>query len=231
MKRIGIVGGLSPESTILYYNHIVRKYYEIKHDHYFPEIVIYSLSFQEFSDAVAGNKKHAVALLIKALKTLEKAGAEVAGISANTPHIYFDDIAGCCGMEIISILDATLERAVENSFNKLLLLGTMFTMKSGMFEKKFKAHGIEILTPDEEDMRVVNSIIMNELAHGEVKDESKDRITSIIEKYDVDATILGCTELPMLFEEDKKIKFLDTAKIHAEKILKKAMEEEGAHSL
>ena len=230
MKKIGIVGGLSPESTSLYYNHIMRKYYEIKHDHYFPVVIIYSLSFQKFVDANRRGKKYAINMIVDALNSLKNAGAEIAAISANTPHIYFDEIVKRSKVELVSIVDATLEKAIKSNLKKLLLLGTIFTMKSGMFENKFDEKGIEVIVPSDEEMEMVNKIIMNELAHGDVREESREKIKAIINKYDVDATILGCTELPMLFNENE-IKILDTARIHAEKILEKAMEKGRDYSL
>ncbi len=230
MKKIGIVGGLSPESTSLYYNHIMRKYYEIKHDHYFPVVIIYSLSFQKFVDENRKGKKYAINMIVDALNSLKNAGAEIAAISANTPHIYFDEIVKRSKVELVSIVDATLEKAIKSNLKKLLLLGTIFTMKSGMFENKFDEKGIEVIVPSDEEMEMVNKIIMNELAHGDVREESREKIKAIINKYDVDATILGCTELPMLFNENE-IKILDTARIHAEKILEKAMEKGRDYSL
>ncbi|MCD6573539.1 MAG: amino acid racemase [Thermoplasmata archaeon] len=224
MKKIGVVGGLSPESTILYYNHIVKRYYEIKGNYNFPEIIIYSLSFGKFSEAV--KRKNAPEEILKALEALKKAGADFAIISANTPHIFFDEIADASPLPVISIIDATIEKAKEYGLRKLLLLGTIFTMESEYFKNEYEKNGIEIVVPSKEERKVVNEIIFNELAKGIVKEKSRKRLLEIVESYnEVDGIILGCTELPLILQQEHvSKKLLDTATIHAEKALMHALE-------
>ena len=224
MKKIGLVGGLSPESTILYYNHIVKKYYEIKDDYNFPEIIIYSLSFGRFSEMV--KKGNAATEILKALEALKKAGADFAIITANTPHIFFDEIAAKATLPVISIIDATVEEAKKNGLKKLLLLGTIFTMESEYFRSQYEKNGLEIIIPSKEERKIVNEIIFRELAKGLIREESRKKLIEIINRYDVDAIILGCTELPLILDEEHVgKKLLDTATIHAEEALMHALEE------
>ncbi len=225
MKKIGIVGGLSPESTLLYYNHIVKKYYETKGDYNFPEIIIYSLSFGKFSGALKNRK--AAKEILKALKALKKAGADFAIITANTPHIFFDEIAAESPLPIISIIDATVEKAKEYGLKKLLLLGTIFTMESEYFKNEYEKNGIEIVVPNMEERKVVNEIIFKELAKGLVMEESRKRLLEIIDGYnEADGIILGCTELPLILQQQHvSKKLLNTATIHAEKALLYALKE------
>ncbi len=221
MKKIGIVGGLSPESTILYYKHIVDEYYKLKNNYNFPEIIIYSISFGKFVYFQKnGMKEQALKEILNALISLKNAGADFAIISANTPHIYFKEIEKAAPLPLISIISSTLKKAKEYNLQKLLLLGTLFTMKSGVFEKEFEKDGIKIVIPKENEMEVINKIIFEELSNGNIRNESKEEVIKIIKSYNVDGVILGCTELPLLIsQKDLKIKVLDTAKIHAEDAL------------
>jgi len=224
MKKIGIVGGLSPESTILYYKHIADEYYKMKHDYNFPEVIIYSISFGKFVYYQKnGMKKEAIKEILNALISLKNAGADFAIISANTPHIYFKEIEKTSPLPLISIISSTLKKAKEYKLQKILLLGTLFTMKSGIFEREFE-NDIEIIVPKEDEMEIINKIIFEELSNGNVRNESKEKIIKIIKSYDIDGVILGCTELPLLISQrDLKIKVLDTARIHAEDALNHAI--------
>ena len=224
MKKIGIVGGLSPESTILYYKHIINKYYELMKNYDFPEILIYSISFEKFSSSMKENRGKAIEEILKALHALKKAGADFAIISANTPHIFFDDIKKKAGLPLISIIDATIKKAKEFNLKNLLLLGTLFTMNSKNFKESFEKSGIKIIVPSDDEKNTINEIIFKELAKGLIKEESKEKIIKIIKKYEVDGVILGCTELPLILsQKDIDMKLLDTAAIHAEEALTYAM--------
>ena len=222
MKKIGIVGGLAPESTLLYYEHIFKKYYELKQDYNYPEVIIYSLSFGKFKEAMKNGK--AVNEILKALNALKNAGADFGIIAANTPHIFFNEIERDSSLPLISIIDATIERAREQKLKSLLLLGTIFTMESEYFKKEYEKNGIKIIVPNEMERQEINRIIFDELARGLVKEGSRKRLKEIINEYEVDAAILACTELPLILDKCNK-KLLNTAFIHAEKALMYALEE------
>ncbi len=223
MKRIGIIGGTTPESTLYYYRIFIEKSREYFEKNFYPVIIIYSLNFKEFSenpDGWVGRKR----MLIEAAESLEKAGAEIIAMAANTPHIAFEDVEKSVKAKIISIIDALAQEAINRGFNNLLLLGTKTTMSMPFYVEKLKSYRINTIVPEEEEMDEINRIIMEELSMGDFR--SKSKIVEIIEKYAprVDAVVLGCTELPLIIKEgDVSVPVLDTAKIHVERIIKEAL--------
>ncbi len=222
MLKIGIIGGTTPESTLYYYRLFIENSRKRLAKNTYPEIIIYSLNFGEFSDnpeGWEGRKK----MLISAAHALEKAGAEIIAMSANTPHIVFDDVQRDVNVKMISIIDALAEESTKRGFRRLLLLGTKTTMSMPFYIEKLKERGIETIVPDDEKKERINQIIMNELSVGNFR--SRDEIVRIIEKYShVDAVILGCTELPLIIKNgDVSIPVLDTAAIHVEKIMDVAL--------
>ncbi len=209
---IGIVGGLSPESTAYYY----RKYIEISRKKYeknvYPELLIYSLNFREFLDADWNGRK---GVLLRALKTLESAGAKVIGIASNTPHFIFDELRESVNANLVSIVDAVVKEAGRGKF---LLLGTKKTMESDFYPRAFKKVGGVVIVPEEVDE--VHRIIMDELVFGITK--SKTRLIEIVKKYEdeVDGVILGCTELPLaISQKDLNIRVLDSAELHVKLLI------------
>ncbi|WP_054839873.1 amino acid racemase [Thermococcus sp. JCM 11816] len=226
MKRIGLIGGTTPpESTEYYY----RKYIEISRElfepYFFPELVVFSMNFKTFKDNPRGweGRKE---MLIEAAKALERAGAEVIGIAANTPHLVFPDVQEAVNAEMVSIIGAVAEEARRRGLKKLLLLGTKTTMEMPFYREALEKKGFHVVVPDEEERERVNSIIFNELALGKL--ESKPYLVGLIEKYareGVEGVILGCTELPLAIKPgDVSIEVLDSAEIHMRALIEKAME-------
>ncbi|WP_209476584.1 aspartate/glutamate racemase family protein [Thermococcus stetteri] len=224
MKRIGLIGGTTPESTSYYY----RKYIEISRGlfepYFFPELVVFSMNFKAFRDnprAWEGRKE----MLIAAARALEKAGAEVIGIAANTPHIVFPEVQRAVGAEMVSIIDAVAEEARKRGLKRLLLLGTKTTMEMPFYREALERKGFLVVVPDGEERERVNSIIFDELALGKL--ESKLYLVELIEKYakdGVDGVILGCTELPLAIKPgDVSIEVLDSAEIHMRALIERAM--------
>jgi len=223
MKKIGIIGGTTPESTIYYYRTFLELSRELFEPNFYPYIIIYSLNFKDFSenpDGWEGRKR----MLIQAAQALEKAGAEIIAISANTPHIVFDDVQKNVKAKMISIIDALTEEANRRGLKTLLLLGTKTTMSMPFYKDSLQKHGIKTIVPNEDEMDRINEIIMKELSMGNFK--SKEYVIELIDKYAprVDGVILGCTELPLIVKDyDVEIPVLDTAKIHVKKILEEAI--------
>ena len=217
--RIGLLGGMSHESTIKYYDQILEKYYEKRHDYDYPEVIIFSLNFQRVIDLEHDdNRKGYVDYLMEGIKALEQAGASFIVMAANSPHAVYDDLVQLAKVPILSIVKATARKA--QNLKKLLLLGIKFTMQSNFYQEYFAKEGIEVITPTEEEQDNLNRIIFEELVIGVFKDDSKNEILRIINNYKTDGVILGCTELPLIIsQEDARITVLNTLNLHAEAVL------------
>ena len=231
MKNIGIVGGLSPESTILYYRTIIEEYRRIFSNENYPSIIIYSVNFGKFTELIKkGKQREAADLLIKAVKSLQSAGADFALIAANTPHMFFDYITSHSSITLLSIIDALAETLKRDNINKVGLLGTKFTLTQEFYIKGLKKHNIEAIIPESNDIDVVNTIIYEELVKGIFKKESRDKLIKIVKKLikkGAKGIALACTEMPLLISRtNDRVKLYDNARIHAIKELKYAIEDD-----
>lgn len=219
MKKIGILGGLGPESTVSYYLYIIHKYHETHKDFAYPEIIIYSLNFSEFIEAGYALPEKIKSAVLK----LHAAGADFVVAACNSVHIVYDEIKDSLPVPWISIIDAAGEEIKKCGLKKIGLLGTIFTMSKGFYEKGLARMGIETVVPDERDMETVNGIIYGELVKNEVRDESRLGVLNIIDrlvKKGAEGIVLGCTELPFLIKQsDTPVKVFDTTAIHAQKAL------------
>jgi aspartate racemase len=227
MKRIGILGGISPESTRLYYEHIVRSYHARRGDYYYPEIVIFSLNFQRFTDLEnRGDTEGYVSEIVAGIEALQRAGVDFALMAANSPHAAFDLVAQRAAVPLLSIVDVTLDEAQWLGLRRLLLLGIKFTMQSAFYPEAAARRGMEILVPAEAEQSEIDRIIFQELAAGRLLSASRQRLMQIIAGYEVDGVILGCTELPMILRpEDASLPFLNTLALHADAALGHALGE------
>lgn len=225
-KKIGILGGISHESTIKYYELLLKKYYELKKDYYYPEIIIYSLDFQKFTDFEDnGDREGYVKYIMEGIRALEAAGADFIIMSANSPHSVYDEVKKLAAVPMVSIVAAVAEHAVQKEYKKLLLLGIKYTMESGFYQSYLKKLGIEVTIPSEAERKTINDIIFQELSIGEFNKASKEKLISIIKNYEVDGVILGCTELPLIINSgDLDIGVLDTIELHVNKTLKYCLE-------
>ncbi len=222
MKRIGILGGMSYESTIKYYDLILQKYYDRYQDYHYPEILIYSLNFQKVIDYELGDDEGIyVKYLMTGINSLQNGGADYIVMAANSPHAVYDKLVQRSKVPILSIVEATAEKAQQENLKKLLLLGIKFTMQSSFYQEYFAKSGMEVITPSEPEQDIINQIIFDELVIGNFTEESKQKLLSIINNYEVDGVILGCTELPLILrQKDTNIKLLDTVEVHVEAALK-----------
>jgi aspartate racemase len=160
-------------------------------------------------------------MLIGAARCLREAGAEVLGITANTPHIVFPQITEAVTGEWVSIIDAVADEAHRRGHRKLLLLGTKTTMSMPFYREALEGKGFSVQVPDEENMDRIDRIIREELMFDNLS--SKPYFMELIESYDIDAVILGCTEIPLVIKEgDVSPDVLDTARIHMKAILDRA---------
>jgi len=228
-KKIGILGGMSPESTIAYYEHITRTYSERFGDYGYPEIIIYSVSFQPYVDWPQQERWDLVAQgLGEAARRLEAAGADFIVIATNTMHLVFDEVQAGIQVPMLSLLDAVGEAILAEGTKKVGLLGTKYTMEKGFYQDALGRRGITVLVPDAEDRRYVDTVIYDELVAGRVRDESRRGLIAVIRRLAERGTqgvILGCTEIPLLVNEtDAGMRLFDTTAIHAEAALRYAVE-------
>ncbi len=227
-KKIGILGGLTPESTVTYYMHIVHRYHELYGDHGYPECIIVGVSFQKYEDWMEKEDWDSIEKeLLKGLKTLEKAGADFAVIATNTMHILFDKLQRQTSLELISIIDATAESIKEEGITKVGLMGTRFTMNEPFYREVLQKHGVEVLLPDDGEREYIQRVIFEELSIGKLTDDSRKGFLEIIDnlvEQGAEGIVLGCTEIPLLVKHrDTDVKIFDTAVLHAEKALNYAI--------
>ena len=223
MKTLGIIGGLGPESTIDYYQRIIALYRERTPGGSYPEFIINSVNLTKglnFMDA--GDLAGMADYLLEAIGKLARAGADFGIISANTPHIVFDEVAPRLPIPLISIVEATRAAAKAQNLKRLALFGTRYTMQASFYPKVFARDGIELLVPDLQDMDYIHDKYMNELVPGKFLADTRAGLLAIVDRMkatsDIDGVILAGTELPLILRDPihNGIPFLDTPKIHVE---------------
>lgn len=228
-KRIGILGGMSPESTVEYYQIITRRYTALHGDYSYPEILIYSVSFQDYVDWPNAERWDLVARgLRQAAQTLEQAGADFVVIATNTMHLVVDEVRAGVGIPVLSLLDAVGDAITARGLRTVGLLGTRFTMEKPLYLDALGARGIRVLVPDADARARINRVIYDELVAGQVRPESRADFVRIIRQLAADGAegiILGCTEIPLLVNEaDAGLPLFDTTTIHAHAALAYALE-------
>lgn len=225
MQTIGIIGGLGPEATIDYYKRIVDHFHARNQSLAVPEIVIVSVDITRlFAMVVAGDWEALAAWLADKVRALHAAGAEFAVISANTPHVVFDQVQALSPIPLLSIVDATLAAARTAGYRRLGLLGTAFTMQSNFFARD----GIAIFVPNAEEQQHIHERLINEIEHGIFSTTTKQELLAIVralqERHQLDAVILGCTELPLILHDgDADLPFLNTTAIHVDAICRRCV--------
>lgn len=226
-KRIGILGGLSPESTIAYYEHITRTYVAQHGDFSYPEILIYSVNFQQYVEwQKQGMWAESAQAMSDALRALHRAGADFGLISTNTMHMVFDEVQASVDMPLLSIVETTAQAICKAGVKTVGLLGTVFTMRESFFRDGLKQAGIEVLVPAEADQLRINDIIYHELCCGETREGSRQVFRQVIAGLgDRGAlgVVLGCTEIPLLVRPtDCELALFDTTVLHAQRALEYA---------
>jgi len=224
-KKIGIIGGISAASTMQYYKTITDMYFERYNNYYYPEILIYSLDFQHFTDFEnTGQTEEYINYILTAVTTLMNTGVDFIAMAANSPHSVFHEVVKRSGAKMVSIVEATAKAAVRANLNNVLLTGIKHTMCSGFYQDYFNKIGISILVPNEAHQDEINRMIFEELVINKFTNETRRKFIEIINSYDADSVILGCTELPLLLnQQDTDIVLLDTLSLHCAEILDYAM--------
>jgi aspartate racemase len=227
-KTIGILGGMTAESTVTYYQHIVRTYQARYGDHAYPQVVLYSVSFQRFKDWMDADNWDAIEQELRvALRKLAAAGADFAVMATNTMHLMFDQLQRDSLIPLISIMDTTADAITAAGLRTVGLLGTKFTMEKEFYAEGLARCGIRALVPDAPDRRIVHEVIMEELSRGILREESRRHYLQIIDSLagrGAEGLVLGCTEIPLLVRpQDTSLPLFDTAVIHAEAALARAL--------
>src|SRR4029077_5118202 len=223
MKSLGIIGGLGPESTIDYYEKIIALYRERTRDGSYPRFIIISVDLKKGLNFMeAGDLAGMAAYLLEGIGKLANAGADFGIISANTPHIVFDNVASKSPIPLISIVEATCAAAKMRGLKRLALFGTRYTMQADFYPKVFSREGIALLIPEPDDQNYIHDKYFSELVPGKFLPETRAALLAIVDrmkaKSDIDGVILPGTDLPLILRdpEHNGIPFLDTTKIHCE---------------
>jgi len=223
MKTLGIVGGLGPESTLDYYQRIIALFRERTGDGNYPEFVIVSVDLRKGLDFMDANDLSGMGnFLLEGIGKLARAGANFGIISANAPHIVFDEIVPRSPIPLISIVEATRAAAKMQNLKRLALIGTRYTMQSDFYPKVFAREGIELFVPEREDQDYLHEKYFSELVPGKFLPETRAGLLAIVDRMkttsDIDGVILAGTELPLILRDPihNGIPFLDTTKIHVE---------------
>ncbi|MBN1482750.1 amino acid racemase [candidate division KSB1 bacterium] len=222
MKKIGILGGLGPESTLVYYRGIIDAFkstYEIAG---YPEMIIESLNLKQVAAwAENGEWQRIADLISRCFTTMHSAGANFGVIASNTPHKVFRLIQRQTQLPLISIVSAARAYAQKNRLKKLLLLGTKFTMQGDFYQQEFTQQGMEIVTPDAREQDYIHKKIFSEITLGILNQSTKREMRKIINRHllGVQGVILACTELPLILNShDVQLACLDTTQIHINSI-------------
>ncbi len=232
MKTVGIIGGIGPESTIAYYRSLIAGYRQLRPDGSAPAILINSMDVATLLNFMEANRLEAVTdYLLDGLQKLARAGADFGAIAANTPHIVFDDLQRRSPIPLISIVEATCNEAKKRGIGRAGLLGTRFTMQASFYPDVFSRQGIAVVMPHQEEQVWIHEKYVGELLKDRFLPETRERLLEIIrrmtEQEQIQAVILGGTELPLLLREETApgIPLLDTTRIHVQAMVAETLSE------
>ncbi|MCP3738064.1 aspartate/glutamate racemase family protein [Rossellomorea sp. BNER] len=228
MKVIGLIGGMSWESSAEYYRIINKEVKNLLGGLHSAKCLLYSVDFDEIERFQAnGDWEMAGKLLGDIAQSLEKGGADFIVICTNTMHKVIHYIEENISIPILHIADATANQIKESGINKVGLLGTKYTMEQDFYKSRLKSNGLEVLVPDNKERDVVNKVIYDELCLGKIKQSSRDYYKKVIENLvanGAEGIILGCTEIGLLVKPaDSEVPLFDTTRIHAIESVKKAL--------
>jgi aspartate racemase len=223
---IGIVGGMSPESTAIYYQHIVRRHQREFQDHSYPPIIITSVSFQQYIDWQHAEQWQQIAQgLEQEFGKLSAAGADFAVLATNTMHKVLPVIKS--PIPVLSILEVVADHCRQEGVERIALTGTRFTMSDGFYSRGLESYGLEVIVPSVSQQERIHRIIYEELIAGLVSSASIEQfagITQDLSARGAQAILLGCTELVMLVEDNRAaVKTIDSTRLHAEAAWRKAV--------
>jgi len=229
MKTIGMIGGMSWESSLEYYRIVNEAVRERLGGFHSAKCVMYSVDFEEIERFQhQGDWAAATDVLVDAAQRVERAGAELLLICTNTMHLMAEAVAESVDIPLLHIVDVTAEDILIRGQNTVGLLGTQFTMEQDFYKGRLlDKHGIDVLVPEEEERKAIHGILYNELCLGEIRKSSQDVFRRIIEglqERGAEGIILGCTEIPLLVDQaDYDLPLFDTTALHARAAVAQAL--------
>lgn len=230
MKKIGLVGGTGPESTLMYYKILNSEIDRITGGKAMPDIAIESVNFTRAWNYVTKGRYDLLAdYLEEKLESLEKGGSEVISLTAVTMHVVYDELAARFNKPIVSIPKTVADEIVSKGIKRIGLLGTIFTMEKDYMKKDLLDAGVEVFVPNEEERKLVAQRIYEELEKGIVKDSTLNELTGIISRMKeddgIEGVILGCTELPLILNSGNcPVACFDAVEIHIRKLIELAVD-------
>jgi aspartate racemase len=230
VKRIGLLGGMSWESTALYYQLLNRGVADRLGGLHSADLVLGSVDFAPIARLQAeGRWDEAGDLLAGRARELQAAGADLVLLCTNTMHKVAEQIEAALDIPLLHLVDVTAEAAVRGGMRRLGLLATRFTMEQPFYRDRMAAHGLETLVPDERERDLVHAIIYDELCRGIVRDSSRDQVRDVIDGLvarGAEGVILGCTEIELLIQQpDCAVRVLPTTALHVDAALDAALED------
>jgi len=229
VKTLGIIGGIAPESTVEYYRGLVAAYRERVRDGSYPSIVIDSIDLKKMLDLAGTSLEELTQYLLAELRRLADAGASIALLASNTPHIVFDELRRRSPIPLVSIVEAACAEAKALGLGRVGLFGTRFTMQGRFYPDVFSREGIALVLPSPEDQAFIHDRYMGELVHGVFRPETRDGLLAVVDRLvateRIEGLILGGTELPLILRDPagRSIPFLDTTRLHVAAAMKQLL--------
>lgn len=221
LRRLGLLGGMSWESSADYYRLLNQMVHERVGGHASAPVLLWSVDFAEIEELQrAGDWARQGRILADAAVALERAGVDAVALATNTLHVIADDITARLTVPFLDLVDLVGATASGAGYGAVGLLGTGYTMASDLYPKRLARFGVHVLVPDEAERRLVHDVIYTELVHGTVRDESRAAYLEVTERLvgrGAEAVVLGCTEIGMLLHDgDASAPLLDTTRLHCE---------------
>lgn len=220
MQKIGLIGGIGPESTVSYYRQLVQGVKQREGEHALPRLSIETLNaFQVFALCKQEKYDDLAAYVLEAIHSLAAAGAKCAALTGNTPIIVFEQLKAASPIPLVSAIEATVFEAKKRGIKTVGLLGTVFTMTNTFFVIPFEREGIKVVVPSASEIKYIQAKIESELEHGVVTGETRTGLVKIIadmkDRAGIEQIVLGCTELPLILSDaTSPVPCLDTVAIH-----------------
>ena len=230
MRRLGIIGGIAPPSTIDYYRQLTTRYEQRSPDGSYPQIILNSIDGRRFFVVLeAGDRPTMIEVLLAELDRLARASADIAIFASNTPHLVFDDVAASSPLPLISIVEEVAKVAAAAGYQRVGLLGARFTMEAAFYPRVFERHGIEVVVPTPSDRAYVHERYFAELVEGRFLEETRagviDVVARLVAAEEIESVILGGTELPLLLRDaEAAVPMLDVTSIHVDAVIERLLE-------